>query len=199
MEAPLWQEPRQSGGFNRYLYGAAAVIALIVVGVVLSSMGTITFPWQQSPPEQVAARSGPVLSARSDGARADLLISGVLAPPLAGLGDNVALVKESCTAGMTASCQDALVGVDNKSSALIQVIDQQTIPACLAPQVARVRTDLANLVASSQLGEKGFKDNHAYEVSNGAASVNVYYGQLQADANALATAAKGCDTQVVGP
>lgn len=199
MEAPLWQEPRQSMGLTKYMYGAAALIALVLAGVVLSSMGTITFPWQHSPPEQAAAKAGPSLTARSDSAQANLLINGVLAPPLADLDDTVALVKESCVAGMTASCQDALVGVDNKTTALLQVIDQESVPACIAPQVARVRADLAKLDADAQLGIKGFKDNRPSEMVSGGSQIPPQFAQVQADGNALVAAAKGCDTQVVGP
>lgn len=199
MQAPLWQQPRQANGLNKYMYGAAGVIVLIIAGVVLSSMGTITFPWQQSPPEQAAAKTGPVLAARSDSARADLLITGVLAPPLTDLGDNVSLVRESCPAGMTSSCQDALVGIDNKAASLVQVLGQTSPPLCISPQVARLKDDLTRLGAGAQLGEKGFKDNRANEVSSGAASVYAYSGQVQADANALSAAAKTCDAQIVGP
>lgn len=199
MEAPLWREPATSTGITKFLYLGAGFIALIVVGVVLSSMGTIRFPWQQSPPEQAAAVATPGLTARSDSARADHLVTVVLAPPLATLSDSVTLVRESCPAGMTASCQDALVQVDNNVTALLPVIDHETVPLCIVPQVAQLRADLVKLDGDAQLGVKGFKDDRAAEVSSGASLVSSLYGQVQADSTAIPAAAKGCDTQLVGP
>ena len=199
VEAPLWKEPATSNGITKFMYIGAGLIALIVAGVVLSSLGTIRFPWEQSPPEQVTAKATPGLTARSDGARADHLVTVVLAPPLATLSDSVTLVRESCPAGMTASCQDALVQVDNNVTALLPVIDHQTVPVCISPQVAQLRADLVKLDGDAQLGVKGFKDNRAGEVSSGASLVSALLGQVQADNAAITAAAKGCDTQLVGP
>ncbi len=199
LEAPLWKQPASSTGVTKLMYLGAGFIALIVVGVVLSSLGTIRFPWEQSPPEQVAAKAVPALSARSDSARADHLVTVVLAPPLATLSDSVTLVRESCPAGMTASCQDALVQVDNNVTALLPVIDHETVPLCIAPQVAQLRADLVKLDGDAQLGVKGFKDDRAGEVSSGASLVSSLFGQVQADSAAIPAAAKGCDTQIVGP
>lgn len=199
MEAPLWQPAGAGTGTNRYLYSAAAVLALVVVAVVLNSMGAIRFPWQQSPPEQVTAKQAPTPGARSDAARADFMINTVLGPQLTTLGDSVAVVRGSCPAGMTASCEDGLVEVDNNVTAILPVIDHQTVPACIAPQIVQLRADLVKLDAGAQLGAKGFKDNRAAEVSSGASQVSSVFGRVQADNAAAAAAAKGCDTQLVGP
>lgn len=196
---PLWEEPRAGTGLNKYMYGAAALIGLIVVGIVLSSMGAITFPWEKSPPDQVAAKPTPGAATRSDAARADHFINDVLATPLAAVGDNVALVREACPAGMTASCQDALVGVDNKVSVFLPVVDRESVPQCIATPASRFRADLAKLDAAAQLGIKGFKDNRLGEVQSGAAQVPAYYNAVANDVNAMSAAAKVCDTQLVGP
>lgn len=197
-QPPLWRQAATAPGINKYLYLGAGAIALVIAAVVLSSLG-LTLPWQQSPPEQVRAKAGPTLSARSDSARADLLINDVLAPPLGTVGDSVTLVHESCAAGMTASCQGALIEVDNNVTALLPVIDRQTVPICIAPQVAQLRADLVKLDGDAQLGMKGFKDNRATEVKSAAGLVGSVFAQVQADDAATATAAKGCDTQITGP
>ena len=199
VEVPLWQEAPAGNGLNKYMYAAAGVIGLIIVGVILSSMGTITFPWQQAPAAPAPVKQGPALSARSDSARADHLINGLLAPQIAGLGDSVALIRDSCPAGMTASCQDALVGVDNKAAAILPAIDREPPPLCIAPSIERLRADVVKLDSYAQLGVKGFKDNRSSEMSSGASGAISLYGQVQADVAAATTAAQACDTQPVGP
>ena len=196
---PLWRQPRRSTGLNKYLYAGGGVVGLVVVALVLSSMGAIRFPWQQSPPEQVAAKATPGLAARSDSARADRLITVLLVPPLADLSDSVGQVRVGCQGGMTISCQDALVTVDNQTLGVVAVIDRETIPACIAPQMTLLRADLVKLDADAQLGEKGFKDNRATEVQSAAALIVSRVASTQADTNALTAASKACDTQVTGP
>lgn len=192
IEAPLWQEP-PTAGVNRYLYIAAGAIALVIVAVILNSLGTISLPWQSSS-GQSRPTAAPGVSGATDAARADSFANGVLAPRISAIEDSVTLAGQTCAAGMTSGCQDALVQVDNKTSAALSAVDRVTVPICIAPQAAAVRVDLSKLDTAAVAALKGFRDNRAAEMQSGFAQVGPVNAQLRADNGALTVAVKACAT-----
>ncbi len=197
--APLWRQDNRRLGPGRYLYFAAGAIALVLVGVVLTSLGTITLPWQQAAAQPAVASPTPALSSRSDRGVADSFINGMLSPRLADVYDSIVMMRQACPAGMTASCQDGLVGIDNRTGRLLQQIDAATVPLCIAAPTAAIRLDLSKVDGWAQYSIKAFRANRAADVQTGWTQLSATYTLVQADGNAVVNASKVCDTQLTGP
>lgn len=198
MDVPLWKRDQGSTGINKYLYLVAGFIVLVIVGVVLSS-GLISLPWQQYAPSRPVAKPTPPLTERSDAARADRFVNGLLAPAMSELNDSMVLTRQTCAVGMTSSCFDAYIQVGTKVSAVLPVIDQESIPVCITPPTTKLRANLAKMDTAVKLAQKGLQDNKADEFNSGASQLSSAYGQVQADSSALSGAAKTCDGQLTGP
>jgi hypothetical protein len=197
---PLWQQTPKSG-MTKYLYIAAGLIAVVVAAYFLSSLSSITWPWTPAPPPgPIPTTPTPPLKARSDSARASLFYSGVLVPSLGGLDQSLPILKETCTGSLTFSCQNAINDGDKDIKHVLFVIDHQTIPACIAKHVTRLRLDLTGMDSALQTALLGYQDNRASELSQGLSGFSTASQTLQADINAIGTAQKNlCSAQVVGP
>ncbi len=198
-DVPLWRREAPSSGMYKYMYIAAGVIGLIILGVVLSSIGTIPLFWQQAPPSRAAASPTPPLNLRSDAARADRYANALLAPLMSDLNDSAAAAVQACAPGMTSSCEDALISTDDKVAATLTVVNRETVPLCIATPDAALRSDLPKVDADLQLALKAFKDNRIAELRGGLGPLGGDVAKTRADSSAIAAAAKACDTQPAGP
>lgn len=187
-DVPLWKQ-QASTGINKYLYFGAGFIGLVIVGIILNSMGTITLPWQSSPEVRPTP---PTISGSTDAARADNFTNTLLAPRMAALEDDVALANQTCAAGMTTACQENLIGIDNKISATLEMTNHIVVPFCIYPQYAALRADLTKLDAAEGAAYKGFRDNRAAEFQSGLSQFRAANSQVVADDAALVAATKAC-------
>lgn len=190
-QVPLWRQ-RTPTGFNKYLYFAAGFVGLVMVGLVLSSLGTISLPWQNNSASVPAASPRPVVSGNTDYERADSYANHVLAPYIADVEDTFTLVGQTCAAGMTTSCQEALIAADDKTKAEESVIDRSIVPGCIVPQVQSLRTDLGALDTAAAAMLQGFRDNRPPEFQRAFTQVAVAHQHVQADNSALSDAVKAC-------
>jgi hypothetical protein len=194
---PLWQ--RQSTGINKYLYWVAGLIVLVIAVVLVNSMAPfIEWPWSGSGATPAAAGLPP-LATRSDYARSDRFLHVELTPAMSTLTPTFPVLKETCVGLLTVSCQSAIAATDKQAKVVLAAIKRETIPACIAAPVTKLRTDLVATDAALQGGLKGYTDNSQTEVNQGVALFNRASAPLAADAAAVAPASRTCETEVVGP
>jgi hypothetical protein len=197
--APNWNvRPPMQARVRKYgvlAAGAAVLIALVALASVLATLALTA----KSPTAAVTTthpKAGP--TSRSDSAWATYLVKSLTAP-MAEIKDTTALTRTACVQGMTSSCADTFVALDNSLNGMIRVLEQATIPLCIATQETKLAADLKTMIAGEQLAYKGFHDNKKSEFSTGLGQVNGTAGAAQSDFAALSAAAGRCDTQITGP
>jgi hypothetical protein len=196
--APLWQA--RATGRNKYLYWVAGVVVLVMAVVFLRAMAPfIVWPWSGGADAAPAAAAPTALATRSDYARSDRFLRMSLTPAMSALTPTIPVLKETCNGQLTVSCQAAITATDKQVKIVIAAIDNESIPACIAKPVTKLRADLAASDAALQTSLKGYKDNLKAEVTQGLSTFSRSSAPLVADARAVGPAQVLCDTQVVGP
>jgi hypothetical protein len=195
---PLWQ--RQSTGINKYLYWVAGLVVLVTAIILVNSMAPfIVWPWAGGSDAAPAAAGLPPLATRSDYARSDRFVRIELTPAMSALAPTVPVLKETCVGLLTSSCQNAIAATDKQVKIVLAAIDRETVPACIAAQVTKLRADLVVTDAALQTGLKGYAENSAPAVNQGVAQFKKTSAPLTADAAAVGAASHSCGTEVVGP
>lgn len=200
----VWRKEPKATGVNWYLYFFAGVVGIVIILVVLNAVFPLSLylPGPKPAPAPAAAKASPIppVAHRSDFARADYVVSGVLPPQLAALGQVLSPVGQSCSHQLTVSCQNAIVAARPVLKTVLTAIDQNPVPQCVAPQVAKLRADVAAMDVAMTAADKAYTDNQSPEL--GAAMVKFFRAtaQLDADVRALTTAMNAqCDATVTGP
>lgn len=195
---PLWREQADTG-LNKYLYMAAGLIALVVLGVMVNSFG-ITLPWMQVTSSGPKAAAGPPpLATRSGYAQAERFITGYLAPAMDDMNQRITTTREVCVGPVTISCQEALTETDNQAQALLVIVDKNTVPTCIATPVARFRGDVSRVHDDLQTVMKSFTGSNTFQT---ATYISRYAGAVPAvpaDYAAITAAKATCDIALVGP
>lgn len=195
---PLWRQQADTG-LNKYLYIAAGLIALVVVGVVVNSLG-FTLPWMQVTSSGPTAAAGPPpLSTRSSYAQAERFFTGYLAPAMDDMNQRIATTRETCVGPVTVSCQEAVTETDNQAQAMLAIVDHNTVPACIAGPVARFRGDVSKVHDDLQAVIKSFTGNNTFQTGT---LISRYAGAVPAvpaDYAAITAAKATCDIALVGP
>jgi len=196
---PLWRQQADTG-LNKYLYIAAGVIAVVVLAVVVNSFGPFTLPWMQAPSSGPTAAAGPPpLKTRSSYAQADRFITGYLAPAMDDMNQRIATTRETCVGPVTVSCQDAVTETDNQAQALMAIVDQNTVPPCIATPVARFRGDVSKVHDDLQTAMKSFAANNTSQTDAYLARYGGAVPAVPADFAAITAAKATCDIALVGP
>jgi hypothetical protein len=197
--APLWQV--KPGHWNKYLYVAAGVVVLVMAGIFLSSLGPISLPWFGGSSQAGTQTPAPsLLSKRSDSAAASRFLNAVLAPAMVGFNKTVSAQVLSCNGVLTVGCQAALVETDNQVKDAVAGVGGAPVPVCIAPNVSKLKIDLAALEAFLQNALQSYSDNSKSGLAAGLAGFNYQDRMLQADILATFKAqASFCDTLVIGP
>jgi hypothetical protein len=201
---PLWQEAPREGiqGTRLYLFGAAAVVVLIMAMMALNSLNLVRMPWQSDGynPPKLAVTPTPQLTNRSDYARADRFLTYSLAPAINEVAKTLPAMGQACNGTLSSSCQSSLTTSEQLYKKVLVVIDRADIPPCIAPGVSRMRADFAQLDEALLAALKGFTDNKASDVSR---ALNRFFSidpAMQADAKAVDLALKTqCSTDQTGP
>jgi hypothetical protein len=203
--APAWRrkEPKATG-VNYYLYFIGGVVGIVIILVVLNSVFPLWLllpgPKASNPPAAAQASPPPPVAHRSDFARADYFVSGVLPPALADLNHVLQPVGLSCSRALTVSCQNALDAAVPKLQGILPVFDKNPVPLCVAVPVARVRADLVGINNAVQAAEKAYADNQAQELAAAMSAYSAFDAVFARDVPAVTTAMNAnCDPTVVGP
>jgi hypothetical protein len=197
--SPVWRQPSRSGTANKFMYVAGGAVAcLLVVGIVFGSVTALSRSSQPTPlaPATSVPTTGP--TTRSDSARAAYLVKSLEAP-MADLKDNLALMGSACRVGLTSSCADSLIAIDNNLGALVPILEKATVPRCIAAQEGPLKSDIAQMSAGAQLAYKGYKDNKKTEFTTGASQIYAVSGRVQSEFTAMKSVAATCDSQITGP
>ena len=198
--APRWSSPpTRQAKVRKYgvlAAGGAVAIALVALVSVLATLALSSHP----APAPVVATTKPLggPEARSDSARAAYIVKA-LTQPMADLKDTTSQTRTSCVVGMTSSCADTFIAIDNSLATILPILDKATIPLCIGPQEVAVRTDLGTMAAGEQQAYKGFHDNKKSVFASGLTQINSISGRVQTEFAAMATAAKSCDPDITGP
>lgn len=195
---PLWRE-KVDTGLNKYLYAGAGLIALVVLGVVVSSLG-ITLPWMQAASSAPTAAAGPPpLATRSGYAQAERFITGYLAPAMDDMNQRITTTREVCVGPVTISCQEALTETDNQAQDVLAIVDKNTVPDCIAPPVTRFRGDVSKVHDALQTVMKSFTGANTFQTTTYISRYAAAVPAVQADYAAITAAKATCDIALVGP
>jgi hypothetical protein len=203
MQAPSWGGARPATakkGIPIFAYvGGGAVAALLVVALILGVLPRLMTPAQTGSNTPVAKPSvAPGPSTRSESAKAAFVVS-TLAAPMANLKDDMTQVGPPCRAGMTTSCEEALLATSTTLSSVVPVLQKMIVATCVAAPQNRLVSDLNATNAGVQLALKAFKDGKKTEFTSGVKSLTTYAARTQTDYVAIKTASATCNTDVVGP
>lgn len=199
---PLWEEPARTGGVSLYLFGAAALVVLIMAMMALSTLNIVRLPWQSDGSTAARATSTPLppLATRSESARADRFLNSTLAPALVAVNQTVPSLAQTCNGTLSNACQDSITATDQQMKKLLAVIDRADIPPCIAGGVTKLRIDLSGMESGLVLALSGFKDNKPNLLAAGLNRFTSLSQAIPADAKSLDQAQKTqCNTQQVGP
>jgi hypothetical protein len=199
-----WRPEPKPTGMNWYLYFFAGVVGIVIILVVLNSVFPLWLylPGPKPPPAAAAAQASPIppVAHRSDFARADHFVSGVLPPQMATLSQVLTPVSQSCNRQLTVSCQNDISNARPEVKTVLSVIDQNPVPQCISAQVAKLRADLATIDVALTAADKAYNDNQASELAAAMSKYSKPASQLAADVRALTTTMKAqCDATVTGP
>jgi hypothetical protein len=201
---PLWQEAPREGiqGTRLYLFGAAAVVVLIMAMMALNSLNLVRMPWQSDGynPPKPAVTPTPQLATRSDYARADRFLNFNLSPAIAAYNQTLPELGRTCNGTLSNSCLSAITATDVQLKNVLVVIDKADIPPCIAPGMTKIRADFNTMETGMQIVLKGFKDDSKPEANQGYQQFLGAGAALQADAKAVDLALKTqCSTDQTGP
>lgn len=171
------------------MYFLAGFVVLLIVGIVLNSLGTISLPWQSTEAQPTAR---PTISGSTDAARAENFTNTLLAPRMSALEDDVTLANQTCAAGMTTACQENLIQIDNTTAATLAMMKYLSVPYCIYHQTVTLAVDLDKLDTADAAAYKGFRDNRAAEFQSGLNQFRAANAQVVADNSALIAATKAC-------
>jgi hypothetical protein len=200
---PLWRRGPKPTGMNMYFYLVAGVIGFVIILVVLNSISPLwlLLPGPKPGAAPAAAQPSPIppVAHRSDFARADHFVSGVLPPTMDSLNQVLTPVTQSCRA-LTISCQDAISNAEPQVKSTLAVIDHNPVPLCIAAPAAKLRADIATISTALAAADKAYSDNQAAELTSAMSSYSRAASQLGADVKSLTTTMNiRCETQVTGP
>lgn len=203
--APAWRqrEPKATGA-NFYLYFIAGIVGIVIILVVLNSVFPLWLylpgPKASNAPAAAQASPPPQVAHRSDFARADHFVSGLLPPAIADMNQLLVPVNLACGKALTISCQNALDAAAPKVKNVLSVVDHNPVPGCIVAPVAKVRADLAGMDAALQGASKAYTDNQSPELAAGMSGYFKSSAPLAADVRALGAAMNAkCDTAILGP
>lgn len=197
--APTWGKgSRGLAAIQRYIPMAIGAAGLVVVIVIVSVVATLVLSnrGSGSSPAVNTAAGGP--TQRSANAQATYVIKELDAP-MSDLKDALTLVLQGCRVGMTSACEESLIAVEDKVSPMVTILDNATIPACIATPEAIVRADMGKIVEGEAIAVKGFNDNKNSEWLTGYAQVNAYGVRATNGYQVIKTAAASCDSTETGP
>src|SRR5712691_684397 len=162
-DVPLWQQPKSSGK-TVYLYVGGAVVLFLMVLIVLNTMNFLSLPFigsrpSANPPQAAVPSPTPGPTTRSEYTRADVFLNGSFGPALADFG-SVDRPMQTCGGEFTNSCFNAITATDPPLKHVLAVIDQGSIPPCIAEPMTKFRSDLAYMEGGLQTALKGYKDTN---------------------------------------
>ena len=202
--APLWRRgPRPTPGKYVYLYLVGGVVGFVALLIALNSIYPLWLLLPGPKPGAApAAQSSPVppVAHRSDFARADHFVSGVLPPTMESLNQVLTPVTQGCSRALTISCQDAIWNAEPQVKSALSVLDHNPVPLCIAAPAAKLRADVATISTALAAGDKAYTDNQASELATAMSSYSRAASQLGADVKSLtSTMNVRCESQVTGP
>ena len=201
---PPWRREAKGTGVNWYLYFIAGVMGIVIILVVLNSVFPLWLylPGPKPADAPAAAKASPIppVAHRSDFARADHFVSGVLPPQMATLTQDLTPVSQSCNRQLTIICQNDISTARPEVKTVLSVMDANPVPQCIAAPVAKLRADLATIDAALTAADKAYNDNQASELVPAIATYSRAASHLGADVTALTPTMKAtCDPTVTGP
>jgi hypothetical protein len=201
---PPWQR-YAVGKRSTYMYGGAAFV-VVVIGVILTvAIGQNVLPFLHTsngatPTPTAKASPTPQLAVRSQAAVADRYVTSTFLPAVANLATPIRDEFEACSGQLSFSCQNALNAVEQQLVISQAPLAKATPPACIAPQVARVRADLTAIDQGVQLALGSFKNTNTIQMRQGLTRLNAGSKPLNSDIQAVQKApALVCNGQPEGP
>ena len=201
-----WRPEPKPTGVNWYLYFIAGVVGIVIILVVLNAVFPLWLllpgPKPAAAPAPAAAQASPIapVAHRSDFARADHFVSGVLPPLMNNVYVYLGPVGQSCNRQLTIVCQNAVTAGRPAVKTALSLIDQNPVPQCISTQAAKLRADLAAVDVALTAADKGYTDNSAPELAAAITNYTHAAARLDPDVRTLTATMKAqCDATVTGP
>jgi len=200
---PLWQEPKGSGK-TVYLYVGGAVVLFLMVLIVLNTINLVSLPFiggrtASSSPDASKPSPAPTTVTRSEYSRADIFMNGSLVPALVSLAA-VAGPVATCSGAFTNTCFNAVTAAEPPTKHVLDVIDQGSIPPCIAEPMKKFREDVAYMEGGLQNALKAYQSNNQSQLVDGVYRFTHFDVVLGSDVDATNTAIKTrCSKEKEGP
>jgi hypothetical protein len=200
---PLWQQQKSSGK-SVYLYAGGAVVLFLMVLVVLNSINFLSLPFfgagtSSNPAQATKPSPAPSPVTRSEYSRADIFLNGSLVPALAALAE-IDPPMATCSGDFTNSCFNAITVTEPPMKHVLDLIDQTSIPACIADPMKKFRDDVAYMEGGLQTSLKAYKTNNQSQLVDGLYRFNHFNVVLGSDVDATNAAIKTrCSKEKEGP
>jgi hypothetical protein len=200
---PLWQQPKSSGK-TVYLYAGGAVVLFLMVLIVLNTINFLSLPFiggRNSSNSPVATKPSPSAAAvtRSEYSRADIFLNVSFGPALATFGQ-IDPQMATCSGEFTNTCFHAMTITDPPLKNVLTVIDQGSIPPCIADPMAKFKTDLGFMEGGLQTALKAYQTSNHSQLVDGLYRFTHYGVFLNPDVQAADSALKTrCSKEKEGP
>jgi hypothetical protein len=200
---PLWQQPKSSGK-TVYLYAGGAVVLFVMVLIVLNTINFLSLPFigrgtSSNTPDAAKPSASPSPVTRSEYSRADVLLNGSLVPALAALAE-IDPPMATCSGDFTNACFNAITVTEPPTKHVLDLIDQTSIPACIADPMKKFRDDVAYMEGGLQNALKAFKTNNHSQLVDGLYRFNHFDVEMGPDVAATSAAMKArCSKEKEGP
>ncbi len=200
---PLWQQPKSSGK-TVYLYVGGAVVLFLMVLIVLNTINFLSLPFigrgtSSNTPQAAKPSPAPSPVTRSEYSRADILMNGSLVPALVTLA-GVAGPITTCSGEFTTSCFNAVTAAEPPTKHVLEVIDQGSIPPCIAEPMKKFRDDVAYMEGGLQSALKAYQTTNRSQLIDGLYRFTHFDVELGSDVNATNAAIKTrCSKEKEGP
>jgi hypothetical protein len=175
-----------------------------MVLIVLNSINLVSLPFigartSSNAPQATAPTPQSAPTTRSEYTRADVFLNGSLAPALATFGQ-IDPPMANCAGELTNACFNAITVSDPPLQHVLSVINQATIPACIAVPMKTVRGDLVYMEGGLQTALKAYKDGNQSELVDGLYHFTHGNAVLSSDVQATKAAIEArCSTDNEGP
>jgi hypothetical protein len=199
---PLWQQQKSSGK-SAYLYGGGAVVLFVMVLIVLNSINIVSLPFiggRTPSGSPVAAKPTPAPSpvTRSEYSRGDLFMNGSLVPALVSLAA-VSGPIATCSGEFTNSCFNAVTAAEPPTKHVLDVINQGSIPPCIAEPMKKFKDDVAYMEGGLQNALKAYQTTNHSQLVDGLYRFSHFYDVLGSDVSATNAALTRCSKEKEGP
>ena len=181
-KAPLWAP---LGPIRDYRWAPAVgalLVLFVIVAVAFSLRGLFMPAGFRTPPSFPTPTPTP---AGLEFGRAYLFWYNSAAPALAAVNKTLPALNSRCKGSLPTTCRVAIAATDAKLKQTITIINKGNIPACIADDLTRFKSDLEGMDGGLQIALKGYAQRDRLMIAQGLAQFHEALRPLAQDSAAV--------------